>query len=117
MARQTRDQRRARRGREPALAGGPPAAPPQRPVANGGSEPAPRPAPRPAAGARRPGFFGTMIHFVQESIAELKKVEWPNQKQVVTGTTVVLIACIVVGIFLYVNDLAWKHVVHWLINL
>jgi hypothetical protein len=36
---------------------------------------------------------------------------------VITGTTVVLIACIVVGIFLYVNDLAWKHVVHWLINL
>ena len=115
MARQTRDQRRARRGREPALVGGPPAAPPQRPVANGGSEPAPRPAPR--APVRRPGLLGGAIHFVQESIAELKKVEWPSQKQVITGTTVVLIACIVVGIFLYVNDLAWKHVSHWLINL
>jgi len=58
-----------------------------------------------------------MIHFVQESVAELKKVEWPSQRQVITGTTVVLIACVVVGIFLYVNDLVWKHVVHWLINL
>ena len=54
---------------------------------------------------------------MQESIGELKKVEWPGQKQVMTGTTVVLVACIVVGVYLYANDLVWKHVVHWLIHL
>ena len=50
-------------------------------------------------------------HFVSEAWAELKKVEWPGQAQVIQGTVVVLIACVVVGTFLYVNDFVWKHVV------
>ena len=50
-------------------------------------------------------------HFVSEALAELKKVEWPGQAQVIQGTVVVLVACIVVGTFLYVNDLVWKQVV------
>jgi preprotein translocase SecE subunit len=49
--------------------------------------------------------------FIQESWAELKKVEWPTQNQVIQGTVVVLIACIVVGAYLYLNDVVWKHVV------
>jgi preprotein translocase SecE subunit len=49
--------------------------------------------------------------FVQESWAELRKVEWPNQNQVIQGTIVVLIACLVVGAYLYFNDIIWKHVV------
>jgi preprotein translocase subunit SecE len=50
-------------------------------------------------------------NFIAESWAELKKVEWPSQNQVVQGTVVVLVACVVVGSFLYLNDLVWKHVV------
>jgi preprotein translocase subunit SecE len=50
-------------------------------------------------------------NFIAESYAELKKVEWPGQAQVVQGTVVVLVACLVVGVFLYVNDIVWKHVV------
>jgi preprotein translocase SecE subunit len=50
-------------------------------------------------------------NFVVESWAELKKVEWPGQNQVIQGTVVVLIACIVVGAFLYLNDQVWKEVV------
>jgi preprotein translocase subunit SecE len=49
--------------------------------------------------------------FIHESIAELKKVEWPGQNQVIQGTVVVLVACIVVGVFLYINDEVWKQVV------
>ena len=49
--------------------------------------------------------------FIAQSWAELKKVEWPGQAQVIQGTVVVLIACIVVGTYLYVNDLVWKQVV------
>ncbi len=59
----------------------------------------------PAEEPRRKG------HFIQESWAELKKVEWPGQNQVIQGTVVVLIACLVVGTYLYVNDVVWKHVV------
>ena len=50
-------------------------------------------------------------NFIAESWAELKKVEWPGQSQVVQGTVVVLIACIVVGVYLYANDQVWKQVV------
>lgn len=54
-------------------------------------------------------------NFVAESIAELKKVEWPGQNQVIQGTVVVLIACIVVGTYLYINDQIWKEVVQKLL--
>jgi len=50
-------------------------------------------------------------NFVQESWAELKKVEWPGQNQVIQGTVVVLVACVVVGAYLYLNDQIWKEVV------
>ncbi len=50
-------------------------------------------------------------NFIAESWAELKKVEWPSQNQVIQGTVVVLIACLVVGSYLYVNDQVWKRVV------
>src|SRR5436305_14076729 len=108
MARPTRQQRRERRAQQQpaaALAGGPPAAPPRspRPTAAAGSEPHREP--------RRESRGLPGIQFIRESWAELKKVEWPSQRQVITGTTVVLIACIVVGTYLYANDIVWKHVV------
>jgi preprotein translocase subunit SecE len=107
MARQTRQQRRDRRAQQqpaPALAGGPPAPPRPRPTASAGGEP--HREPRRETG----GGFG-LFRFINESWAELKKVEWPSQRQVITGTTVVLIACAVVGTYLYLNDIVWKHVV------
>jgi preprotein translocase SecE subunit len=111
MARQTRQQRRARRAQtQPALAGGPPPVrPPMRPVAEAGGEPERERRAPAAEGRRAPGSgFG---HFVQEAIAELKKVEWPNQQALVSGTAVVLVACVIVGFYLWLNDEAWKYVV------
>ena len=40
----------------------------------------------------------------------------PARSQVIQATVVVLIACIVVGVYLYVNDLIWKHVVQRLLG-
>jgi len=54
--------------------------------------------------------------FVAESWAELKKVDWPGQSQVIQATVVVLIACAVVGAFLYIADAIWKPVVQWIIG-
>ena len=51
------------------------------------------------------------LGFIRESWAELKKVEWPGQSQLIQGTAVVLIACTIVGLYLYVNDAVWKRVV------
>jgi len=108
MARQTRQQRRQRRAQQqPALAGGRPSRPPERPVAQGGDEPRRGPERREERQPR--GIPG--VRFVQESIAELKKVEWPDQHAVVSGTAVVLIACVIVGAYLWANDEVWKYVV------
>ena len=111
MARSTRQQRRERRTRqEPALAGGPPTRPPVRPVAQGGGGDSEPRRPRATAEERRVPGRGA-VGFVQESIAELKKVEWPTQKQVISGTAVVLIACVIVGTYLWLNDELWRYVV------
>jgi preprotein translocase subunit SecE len=105
MARQTRAQRRARRaqvpGGEAALSGGPP---PRRPTARAAERPEPAREPRAARG-------GGVLGFVAESWAELKKVEWPTQNQLIQGVVVVLIACVIVGIFLYTADLVFKRLV------
>jgi len=49
--------------------------------------------------------------FVRESWAELLKVDWPNRAQVIQGTLVVLIACAVVGAFLWGADQALRPLV------
>jgi preprotein translocase subunit SecE len=112
MARQTRQQRRARRAQqEPALAGGPPPRGPARPTANdGGGSSEPR---RQRQTEEKKGF-GPWV-FVQESWGELKKVEWPDQKAVISGTAVVIIACVIVGTYLWLNDELWKYVVQHLL--
>ncbi|HTR03106.1 MAG TPA: preprotein translocase subunit SecE [Thermoanaerobaculia bacterium] len=110
MARQTRQQRRARRAQQqPALAGGSPPPPPVRPVESGDARPEPRKPKREGEERHAPGS-GT-VRFIRESWGELQKVEWPSQKGVVSGTAVVLIACIIVGTYLYLNDMLWKYVV------
>jgi preprotein translocase subunit SecE len=112
MARQTRQERRARRAQQqPALAGGPPQRPPvARPTAPSDSEPR---RPQPGEERRIPG--SGFVNFIQESIAELKKVEWPSQKAVISGTAVVVIACVIVGTYLWLNDQLWKYVVQHLL--
>ena len=42
--------------------------------------------------------------FVRESYAELKKVDWPNRRQTFQGVAVVIIACTIVGVYLWGLD-------------
>jgi preprotein translocase subunit SecE len=51
------------------------------------------------------------IRFIGESSAELKKVEWPGRQQLIQGTVVVIVACAIVGGYLAIADLAFKHLV------
>jgi preprotein translocase subunit SecE len=113
VARQTRAQRRARRQQttqEPALAG----------AGGGGAKPpvalSPEPPSRPERSpregeGRRGGIFGSFGRFVVESYGELRKVEWPSQNHVIQGTIVVLIACVIMGTFIWVADIVSKHLV------
>jgi preprotein translocase subunit SecE len=72
-----------------------------------------RPAAQPvkSQGGRRPLPGGGGKRFIQESWGELKKVEWPGQTQVIQGTAVVLIACIIVGVYLYAADAVFRRLV------
>jgi preprotein translocase subunit SecE len=108
MARSTRQQRRQRRAK---AAGTPPLRPAPRPRPTTEEEPPRQPAESRAERRDevRPGTPG--IRFLRESVAELKKVEWPSQQQVISGTAVVLIACLIVGVYLYGNDQLWSYVV------
>ena len=63
--------------------------------------------PKSQTGARRERRGG-IRGFAAESIGELKKVEWPNRRQLFTATVVVIIAIAVVGAYLWVADLAFK---------
>jgi preprotein translocase SecE subunit len=106
VARQTRADRRARRlahaEAEPAVAG----------AGGRGAKPPVRLAPEPPArpsGERHWG--GATGNFVRESIGELRKVEWPGQNQVIQGTAVVIIACVIIGTYLYFADQVFSRFV------
>ena len=58
------------------------------------------PASEPAVVVEHPRRGG----FVRESWAELKKVDWPNRAQVIQGTIVVIVACVIVGAYLWGAD-------------
>jgi preprotein translocase subunit SecE len=55
---------------------------------------------------------GGVIGFIGECWAELQKVDWPNQKQVITGSVVVLVACTIVGTYLWIIDLIIKPLIN-----
>ena len=101
MARQTRSERRARREAR------------ERSVSDGGVQPTVRPALQTApsqAGGRELPLAGAK-RFVTESIGELRKVEWPTQNHLIQGTVVVIVACVVMGTYLYFADLIFNKLV------
>jgi preprotein translocase subunit SecE len=107
MARQTRQQRRARRAAATETAG----------AARGRSRAAAA-AVRPIADTATPQSATSRLakgsgvgRFFAECWAELKKVEWPTQRQVISATVVVLVACTIVGVYLYGADQVSKRLV------
>jgi preprotein translocase SecE subunit len=111
MARQTRNQRRKARQQEQRAEGGVS----QRARARQQAvRPSAQPAKTQTGGRRVPG--GGFRRFVGECWGELKKVEWPNQRQVFQGTVVVIVACAIVGAYLYLADLAIKPLVQQILT-
>jgi preprotein translocase SecE subunit len=93
VARETRRQRRAAR----AAAG-------DGASTRRGRQLQPRPAQQPVkqqTGRRESKERG---QFVRESYAELRKVDWPSRAQTFQGVVVVIIACAIVGLYLWGLD-------------
>jgi preprotein translocase subunit SecE len=107
MARQTRSERRARRAAQAESRASVDRAPQQR-----APQPARAPAePQPASDGRAGAPPRQRFVFVSESWAELKKVDWPGQQQLIQGTVVVLIACLVTGVYLFAADEVFRRLV------
>ena len=95
MARETRRQRRAARA-----AAGEPAPTTSRRARAAQARPSQQPV-KQQTGRKAEHPRG---QFVRESYAELRKVDWPSRNQTFQGVVVVLIACAIVGAYLWGLD-------------
>jgi len=77
-------------------------------------------------GKARPGWFSKVppvkqywVHskdFLAEAVQELKKVTWPNRKETLGTTGVVLILVFFIGAYLGLVDFLLSHMVRYLIR-
>lgn len=56
------------------------------------------------------------IQYFKEVILELKKVSWPSKKQTIDKTIVVIIVCIIVGLYIGSLDTLFQQLIKLIIN-
>ena len=66
---------------------------------------------------RKKGTFSRARGFVGEVRGELAKVDFPNRQQTWQSTSVVISACVLVGLYLYGLDQIFARLVSDLLNL
>jgi len=59
--------------------------------------------------------FGTTFSFFADSWAELKKVRWPNRKELTSYSLVVLFTVIVVTIYFWLLDIGISELVQLIV--
>jgi preprotein translocase subunit SecE len=77
-----------------------------------GDEGAALPAPR----ERRPNPGVRVIHFVQGSWRELQRVQWPDRRQVMQATGVVIGFVIIAGLYLGLADLVASKLMNFILK-
>ncbi|MFH5822049.1 preprotein translocase subunit SecE [Georgenia sp. AZ-5] len=63
--------------------------------------------------AKKRGFFGRIILFVRQVLAELKKVVRPTRSELLTYFAVVIVFVLVIMAFVGVLDLSFGRLVLW----
>jgi preprotein translocase subunit SecE len=72
--------------------------------------------PRGAVAAEaRVTLLARLIGFLQGSWRELQRVQWPDRRQVAQATSVVIGFVIVAGVFLGIADLAFSHLMNYVL--
>ena len=56
------------------------------------------------SGKGKPGFVSRVVRFLKEVRSELRKVAWPNRKELTSYTALVLVAVAVVAVYIGVID-------------
>jgi preprotein translocase SecE subunit len=59
----------------------------------------------------RKGLFGRAIDFLKASWNELKRVQWPDRRQVGQGTAVVIGFVVIAGLYLGALDAIWNPLI------
>jgi preprotein translocase subunit SecE len=57
------------------------------------------------------GFVTRIREFVQEVLAEFRKVTWPSHQELINSTTIVIVVTVVLAFFLGGVDIALSKVV------
>ncbi len=70
-----------------------------------------------ASGGAKRTILQNVIHFLRDYKSEIKKIVWPNIKDVIKNTGIVLIMCAVVGVLIWLVDFGLGNLVNWIINL
>jgi preprotein translocase SecE subunit len=82
----------------------------------GGAAAAPSAAPSGALAAEpRVTLLARLIGFLQGSWRELQRVQWPDRRQVAQATSVVIGFVIITGVFLGLCDLAFSHLMNYVL--
>ncbi|ASS76942.1 preprotein translocase subunit SecE [Tumebacillus algifaecis] len=58
----------------------------------------------------RPGFFKRSVQFFKDAWGELKRVRWPNRKELTSYTMVVMGTCIFIILLIFGFDLGISYV-------
>lgn len=51
-----------------------------------------------------------ILAFLKDVRRELKKVQWPNRRELTTYTTVVVVAVVLVGAIIWVVDIGYQQI-------
>jgi preprotein translocase subunit SecE len=66
--------------------------------------------------AERRSTGSRLINFLQGSWRELQRVQWPDRRQVIQATGVVIGFVIVAGVYLGVADTVASHLMNWILK-
>ena len=61
---------------------------------------------------RRP----SLVQFVRECAAELRKVQWPTRPQLWQATGVVILVSVIFGVYIFILDAGLQRASQWLID-
>jgi len=61
-------------------------------------------------------FFEEIKRYLREVWSELKKVSWPQRKEIIASTVVVILCTFIIAFFLGIVDVALQKVLGYLIR-
>ncbi len=76
--------------------------------------------PGPSAKEQKSGSYTKAVQtgrgrkFMQEVVAEMKKVTWPNRQELLQATLVVIVAVAIMAAFLGLADQASERITDWI---